>query len=986
MPRLALYFLGAPRVEWNGTTVEFDTRKAVALLAYLAVTGEAHTRDAIATLLWPDFDQTHARAALRRTLSVMHKALGEESLEIGREQVRLAPGLDLWLDVAEFRRLLPECAKEGLQPQERACTPCIENLKRAVDLYRDDFLAGFTLRDSASFDDWQFFQSESLRASLAQALAALASCLAGLGDFEAAVLYARRWLALDNLNEEAHRQLMRLYAWAGRRNAALRQYRECARILEEQLGVEPLEETQDLYQAILEHRLKAPPSQPEPVQFIRPDGLPLTESQLPSRESAEALPLVGREAEWQALLKAYQNATDGYLAALEGEAGIGKSRLAEDLAVYAAGQGSRTALVRSYEGEAGLAYAPFMEALRLAYRYPGSTGRLRGLSPAWLGEASRLLPELASLLPEPPALAPIESPGEQARFFEAVRLVLTDLFAGELPGLLVLDDLHWADTASLDLLAYLLRRLRGSRLLILLTWRAEASPAQGRLQRMVSEAQRQGYAARMALHRLTPADFERLMQAIGQTGRELPESLGKRLYHEAEGLPLFVSEYLATLEESEPTSEAKWPIPSGVRGLLEIRLGAVDETGQQLLSTAAVIGRSFDFDILRLASGRSEAETVASLEALLGRGLIREEAHPEQEGNQSSGPAYDFSHEKLRDLVYEKISLARRRLLHRRVAEALAGQERSRPVPGAAGQIALHYHQAGESDLAAEYAHQAGDYARSLYAHPEALRYYRLALENGHPDRAGLQEAIGDLLTLLGEYNAAIESYRSALSQASQAAFARLEHKLGNVYHRRGEWESAESHFAAALQAVDGPEVAPPDPVEKANLLADWSRTAHHRDQPERALQLARQALSLAESSTDQYALALAHNVLGILARSQQDFQEASAHLERSLQLADQNAEPGARIAALNNLALVYGDCGQVDQAIDLAEVALKLCVQQGDRHREAALHNNLADLYHAAGQPEQAMSHLKQAVVIFAEIGEEAGSPQPEVWMLTEW
>ena len=154
MSKPALYLLGAPLLEKNGQSVAFDTRKAMALLAYLAVTAQVHSRDTLAALFWADYDQSSARAALRRTLSVLNKALSEDTLEITRERLGLAQGADLWFDVDEFQRLLKERETHG-HPQRETCPRCLNCLKQAVQLYRGDFMAGFTLRDSPEFDDWQ---------------------------------------------------------------------------------------------------------------------------------------------------------------------------------------------------------------------------------------------------------------------------------------------------------------------------------------------------------------------------------------------------------------------------------------------------------------------------------------------------------------------------------------------------------------------------------------------------------------------------------------------------------------------------------------------------------------------------------------------------------------------------------------------------------------------------------------------------------------
>jgi tetratricopeptide (TPR) repeat protein len=174
--------------------------------------------------------------------------------------------------------------------------------------------------------------------------------------------------------------------------------------------------------------------------------------------------------------------------------------------------------------------------------------------------------------------------------------------------------------------------------------------------------------------------------------------------------------------------------------------------------------------------------------------------------------------------------------------------------------------------------------------------------------------------------------------------------------------------------------------TERARLYADWSLIAHHRGQPDRALELGHRALNLAERAGDTRTLAQVHNILGILGRSQGDLGSASHHLALSLALAETLDDPGIRVAALNNLALARSASDDIAGALELAETALALCASQGDRHREAALRNNLSDLLHAAGQPDAAMAHLKRAVAIFAEIGLEAGDIQPEIWKLVEW
>ena len=269
MSDLALFLLGPPRIKRDGEPVEIRRLKAMALIVYLAVTGSSHSRDALATLFWPELDQSRARAGLRRALAALKKALGEGWLDADRETVSLNPGAEIWLDVVEFQDRLAECRTHG-HPQEEVCPACLPLLAEAAALYRDDFLAGFTLPDSPGFDEWQFFHTEGLRDDLASALERLARGYSDRGEFERAITYARRWLALDPLHEPAHRCLMQLYARSGQRAAALRQYGECERALQEELGVPPEEETVQLYQVIKEHRERAmAASQPERYRLER---------------------------------------------------------------------------------------------------------------------------------------------------------------------------------------------------------------------------------------------------------------------------------------------------------------------------------------------------------------------------------------------------------------------------------------------------------------------------------------------------------------------------------------------------------------------------------------------------------------------------------------------------------------------------------------------------------------------------------------------
>jgi predicted ATPase len=713
-------------------------------------------------------------------------------------------------------------------------------------------------------------------------------------------------------------------------------------------------------------------------------------------------------------------------------------------------------VARCYEGELELAYAPFLSGFQglLDSSRPEIAAQaqdwLGSIPRHWLSEASRLLPEIKTLIPELPASAPLDGPGAQVRFFEGLRQLLLGALAGDPPGVIFVDDLHWADAASLDLLTYLSRRLRDLPVFILATGRDDLSEGRERLGRLHAEALRNAEGQLIHLNRLSHAEISELVHATnlepagintratavgaqplsfsftqrsGAHG-ELGPSLSARLYRESEGLPLIAVQYLQMLsEDGVQRLESAWSTPGGVQVALRSKLLNLDDTACQLLTTAAAIGRSFDFLTLKNASGRSETETVSGLETLLARGLIQERV----EGNQYADAYFDFSHEKLREIVYEDTTFTRRRLLHKRIAEVISGEinlstpgapegrdpdlERNRRAKGDFALIGLHFRLAGLGDQAAHYYSLAGEHARAVFANQEAVAHFQAALEAGATDQPGLHEAIADLQTLNGEYSQAIANYEIAASFLERIAIhplenVRLNHKLGDLYNRLGNLEVAEQFFSKAQEALTGGAKEPPlaEPLlgsepelqalraAGARLYADWSRAAHNLGEDARALSMAQRALQLAESSQDQLALAHSHNILGMLARARGAIEMSVDHLERSLRVAERNAEPGARIAALNNLAHVEAGLGHLDKAIAYTQSALDLCLELGDRHREAALRNNLADFYHTLGRPDEAMSQLKQAVVIFAEIGSltggagSEGPPYPAVWMLTEW
>jgi predicted ATPase/DNA-binding SARP family transcriptional activator len=330
MPTLSLRLFGAPEIEYAGEPVNVSRRKAIALLAYLALTASGHSRDALAALFWPDADQSRARAALRSALWSLNKTPLAVWLRVEPESIALRaaaegdePAAVLDVDVVRFRELVAAWRRHG-HADAALCAACAPLLVEAVALYADDFLAGFTLPDAPAFDDWQFFTASGLREDLAAALDALAAFYAAQDEMDRAIPYARRLVALDPLHEPAHRTLMALYAQAGQTSAAVRQFAICQETLDAELGIAPSPETQALFDQI---RTGTWPAAPEPETAPAVIGEPPAPPAIPHNFPPAPLPLIGRDEELAALT-AFLADPATRLVTITGPGGIGKTRLA----------------------------------------------------------------------------------------------------------------------------------------------------------------------------------------------------------------------------------------------------------------------------------------------------------------------------------------------------------------------------------------------------------------------------------------------------------------------------------------------------------------------------------------------------------------------------------------------------------------------------------------------------------------------------------
>ena len=939
--------LGPPRLTRDGEPVVLDTRKALALLALLVLSDRPRTRDGLADLLWPDADLARARGALRRTLSTLRAAIGPEHLEAARDHVALRRGPGLDVDVDRFRSL-----RDAGSWSDSAAVAT------------GTLLEGFAVRDAPEFDDWVAAEEEVLRRELSGVLCELATERRAAGDLVGATAAVRRWLRLDPLQEPAHQALVRILAESGDRAGAVAAYRACVRVLDQELGVPPLAETTALHDAVSAGTLDAP-------RPLASTGVPSTLTG-PSTPSAPSL--VGRDREREQLVEAHRRATAGGVAVVTGETGIGRTRLLEELVARVRTAGGTVLLARGHADESGLAYGPLIELLRACRWSSGGDGgpprwsssgdegfprwsssgdegsprwsssgdegaAYRDPPPTALAQAARLVPDLATGR-RLPAVGAWDEPGAEARFLDGLWQVLAAAVAGPVPGLLVLDDAQWADEASLRMLTYAARRLEGRGLLMVLAW---STPTASVPLTSFEQVARAVDGTVVNLGRLDRTAVTRWVREAGGDDEAVASA-----WSVSEGVPLLVSEALATGRTGS------------VADLMRARVARVSETAHQVLTAAAVLGRSFGVDEVRQVSGRTDEETVLAVEELVAQGLVRE-----READ------YDFDHHLVRSVVLESTSLARRRLLHGRAAGAVTGT----------ASRARHLHEAGREQDAATAYRQAGQEARAVHANGEAISLLRTALALGVPERAAVLVELADVQVLAGDYAGALTALAAAAAEPA-AELRTVEHRLARLQLRRGEPSLAAAHLEAALRTTTEEELP-----ARAAITADLALALLDGGQRDEAQRVAGDAAALATRTADPGLVCRAENVLGLVATADGRLDEAVTHLVRAHEVAGRTDDPELRVASLNNLALARRAQGDLEAAGELTTQALGLCVALGDRHREAALLNNLADLLHAAGREDEAMERLKTAVEIFAEVGAQEQDPlRPEVWKLSRW
>ncbi|MGH8911914.1 MAG: BTAD domain-containing putative transcriptional regulator [Acidimicrobiia bacterium] len=722
-----------------------DTRKAGALLAYLTVEGVTR-RDVLSALLWPESPDAQARATLRRTLSALRSAAGAGAIEADRDQVRLTP--DAHSDVAIFDSALAETTTHD-HGEADVCFQCIPLLERAVGVYRGDFMSGFSLRGTPEFENWVRITAETYRLACGGAFDSLASAYAAQGDYARAVSAVKSWIDLDPLREPAYRRLMLLYAWAGDRAGAMETYRRCVAVLDEELGVNPLEETTELHEAILDDDLPPAPSHRRRLE-VKPSA------------PTQSDDMLDRESELAVLTEAARNPAPGRIIRLAGEPWMGKTRLLEEMKSAARGAAVPVAQARAYRAETGLPYGVVRQLLDSLAATPQWAGLSEHIPPWARAESARIHPALG----DPPAGVADEALGE-TRLFDSLHSVF---ICG--PMLVTVDDAQWADPASMSFLAYLAHRISLSSTLFVFAHRLEDSSL------LTPLLEASVTAEDLILAPLTEADLV----------DQLPDSdRAKAVVARTGGVPALVAEAIQ--------SDAGSPLTPGIRRFMEVRLADLDDLTQQVMVAAAVLHGTCDIDLLQATSGRSDEEVTSAAERLLDRRIFF--ATPEGE--------VGFQLDGMEHLVYEETSLLRRRLLHRRAAAAIeSSPRRTQNEAASAAQIALHHQAGGQEEAAAEWYLRAGDLARGVFANAEATEAYRAALALGHPEVSRLHMALGDTLLFEGRFSAAQTEFEKAAGHGTTADRALAEHRIGEAHRRLGRLELALARFQSAEE--DHPE------------------------------------------------------------------------------------------------------------------------------------------------------------------------------------
>jgi len=756
---------------------------------------------------------------------------------------------------------------------------------------------------------------------------------------------------------------MRLYAEAGRRGTALRQYQQCVSALARELGVEPEAETKALYEEILRQRA----TRALPVEPAAPSrAAEASEHRAPG--AAYDTTLLGRAGELEALGRALEVAAsgDGRVMAVLGEAGIGKSRLVGELATEAARQGARVLVGRSYESEQILPFGAWVDALR-AGRVGENTELLDRLGASLRAELARLLPEAG----QPPAGAVADI----RPVFESVAQVI-GVLAERQPVVLILEDIHWADEMSARLMAFVGRRLAGRRVLVVATAREEEVADAPAVRQALDDLRRDTLLASLTLGPLSHADTLALVRTIARSGDEgAVARLAEQAWAASEGNPFVAVETARAQAEGATIGGGRGlALSERVRDVVGRRLERLSERGQALAGVAAAIGREFEFGLLERASGLTEEDTAAGVEELVRRRVLH-----------GLGERFDFTHDRIRDVAYGRLLAPRRKLLHRRIAETLE-HARAEDAEVEPLSIGLHYRDAEAWDKAVDHLRQAAKRAAergafrdsgtcsehalaALHRLPDSRERMELTFEVTFELRAALiplgdlklqvqtLEELEAMATTLGDR----QRLAQILSSAGYTVGALGEHRRAIEIARRGRALAEDTGDILAQSGAD---------AMMGRAYYALGEYAHAIETAGRAFAAMPEAGAYERFGPRSFFQMVGGRVWVAMARAEQgDFAEANRRIEEAVAIADQAGAAHERVWSRFGAGRVAFVQGEHERAAAFLEVILPQARSELSIYI-SRIASTLGSTYLLAGRTAEGLPLLEQA----AEHGQSIG------------
>ena len=566
--------------------------------------------------------------------------------------------------------------------------------------------------------------------------------------------------------------------------------------------------------------------------------------------AGEITPFVGRNHEYGLMmgLIAHLTVGSGCTVLIEGEPGIGKSRLLQEVMAYARAQGLPVLATNCYEIERAIPYQPVVDLVTSALnRLSGDA--LAQLTPVSLAELAALIPEISERVPGLPQLSNDFPEARQARLSRAVDQLL-EASRGGRPAILVVDDIQWADDASVQVLHYLARHAIQRPVLVVLAYRDDAVGSNERFTQLIHSLRHDASTRRVPLARLGYADTESLVAALASTKLDAP-GLAERLHRETDGNPFFLMSILHSLVEGETQLELRADttglLPDALRSAVRARLAQVPKEIRPLLETAAVIGRRFDFDTLLDVTQEPEEQLFDAVEALVKRRLLREE---------TDGGVYDFCHDKIREVVYLDVGGARRRQLHQLVAETLErmGEGETHELDA---QLAEHYERAQVWSKAQHYLLLAAERSQALFAMRDALHWLdrAVSLSEQHPEsldaqqRLAIYEQRGAARAQAGQTQGAVADMRRVIdvlrAGGERAKTRDALIQLGMAYRRADEYVEATRCLTEALTESKVMQ----DEHHAADTLYHLGTVAWSTGQNDQAIAFHQQAVEICEQA-----------------------------------------------------------------------------------------------------------------------------------------